>query len=154
MITNGSVNPSNAIADYGSTYEITCDESFGIHGTGTMTCGVGGNFDQTSTCEGPCNKPLIPNGIVSPTNTTIDFGSTYEVTCDTGAVLLGSWIMTCSAEGNFDQTPTCGKNFQNFAIVSMVFSKQVYIYLYKHILDFQNYHIFAGSAVYTAIIFT
>ena len=64
-----------------------------------------------------CNKPVIPNGSVSPSNATVGFEETYEVTCDAGFELFDesfeifseNFIMTCGAAGVFDQTPTCGK---------------------------------------------
>ena len=62
-----------------------------------------------------CNKPVIPNGSVSPISpfnaNTVGYGATYEVTCESGFVMLNteSSIMTCGAAGIFNQTPTCGK---------------------------------------------
>ena len=56
-----------------------------------------------------CNKPTIPDGIVSPSGATVDYAATYEVTCSTGFTISGTTTMTCGADGTFDQTPTCGK---------------------------------------------
>ena len=97
---------------------VTCDEGFGILGTGTMTCGADGTFYQTPTCEGPCTRPVIPNGSVNPSDGTVEYGSTYDVTCDEGfGIIHGTGTMTCGAGGNFDQKPTCGK-YLNFVIVN------------------------------------
>ena len=108
MITDGSVSPSNATIDYGSSYEITCNTDFKIAGPSVMTCGgADGHFYLTPTCQGPCDKPSISEGIVSPSDPTIDYGSSYEITCTAGFRIVGSATMTCSADGNFDQMPTC-----------------------------------------------
>ena len=54
-----------------------------------------------------CAKPYISDGSVSPSEATVDYGATYEVTCNTGFAISGSGAMICGAEGVFDQTPTC-----------------------------------------------
>jgi hypothetical protein len=54
-----------------------------------------------------CNKPTISDGSVSPSDATIDYDATYEVSCETGFTISGSSTMTCGADGTFDQTPTC-----------------------------------------------
>ena len=54
-----------------------------------------------------CAKPTIPDGTVSPTDATVNYAAAYEVTCNTGFTISGSSTMTCGADGNFDQTPTC-----------------------------------------------
>ena len=63
------------------------------------------NFSVTT-----CDKPTIGNGTVSPSDATVDYEATYEVTCDTGYTISGTSTMTCAADGNFDQTPTCEGN--------------------------------------------
>ena len=54
-----------------------------------------------------CAKPTISDGSVSPTDTTVNYEATYEVTCNTGFTISGSSTMTCGVDGNFDQNPTC-----------------------------------------------
>ena len=54
-----------------------------------------------------CSKPSISHGSVSPSDATVDYEATYEVTCDVGFTISGSTTMTCGADGNFDQDPTC-----------------------------------------------
>ena len=44
---------------------------------------------------------------MSPSDATVDYEGTYEVTCDDGFTISGSPTMTCGADGNFYQTPTC-----------------------------------------------
>ena len=62
-----------------------------------------------------CAKPTITNGNVSPSDATVDYDATYDVTCDAGFTISGSITMTCGADGTFDQTPTCeGKKQTNF----------------------------------------
>ena len=59
-----------------------------------------------------CAKPSISDGSVSPTDATVNYEATYEVTCNDGFTISGSSTMTCGADGNFDQNPTCaGINF-------------------------------------------
>ena len=49
---------------------------------------------------------------MSPSNETVEYGATYEVTCNTGFTITGSSTMVCGADGNVDQTPKCrGKTF-------------------------------------------
>ena len=55
-----------------------------------------------------CIKPVIPNGSVSPSNASVPFMATYEVTCDDGCRMIGGQTMTCGTGGVFDQTPICG----------------------------------------------
>ena len=55
-----------------------------------------------------CEKPSITDGTVNPSNATaVVYGSSYEVTCNTDFRIVGSTTMTCSGDGNFDQSPTC-----------------------------------------------
>ena len=54
-----------------------------------------------------CDKPTITGGAVSPANATVEQGESYEVTCDNGYTINGSTSMTCQADTNFDETPTC-----------------------------------------------
>ena len=54
-----------------------------------------------------CAKPSIADGSVSPSEATVEYGATYEVTCNSGSTISSSSTMTCGADGNFDQTPTC-----------------------------------------------
>ena len=54
-----------------------------------------------------CTKPSISDGSVRPSEATVNYGATYEVTCDDGFAISGSSTMTCGTYGGFDQTPTC-----------------------------------------------
>ena len=54
-----------------------------------------------------CTKPLVSDGSVSPSNETVDYEATYEVTCNTGFAISGISTMACGVNGTFDQTPTC-----------------------------------------------
>ena len=54
-----------------------------------------------------CDKPSISGASVSPTDATVDYEATYEVTCNTGFTISGPSTMTCGADGTFDETPTC-----------------------------------------------
>ena len=56
---------------------------------------------------GTCAKPSISDGSVSPSDDTVNYEATYEVTCDDDFAISGSSTMICGADGGFDQTPTC-----------------------------------------------
>ena len=56
-----------------------------------------------------CSTPSIYNGNVNPAEPTVDYGMSYEVTCDAGFSNYRSATMTCGVDRNFDQTPECGK---------------------------------------------
>ena len=59
-----------------------------------------------------CAKPLISDSSVSPSNETVHYEATYEITCNTGFTMSGSSTMICGVNGTFDQTPTCqGKDY-------------------------------------------
>ena len=60
------------------------------------------NFSVTT-----CDKPTIVNGTVSPSDATVDYEATYEVTCASGYTISGTSTMTCGTDGTFDQTPIC-----------------------------------------------
>ena len=60
-----------------------------------------------------CDKPTISDGRVSPSDATVDYDATYEVSCDDGLTIFGSSTMTCGADGTFDQTPTCEGKIEN-----------------------------------------
>ena len=59
-----------------------------------------------------CSKPSISDGSVSPSDETVDYEATYNVTCYTGFTISGPSTMTCGADGTFDQTPTCQGKIQ------------------------------------------
>ena len=50
------MSPSDETVDYEDVYEITCNTGFTMYGSSTMTCGAGGSFDQTPTCQGKMQK--------------------------------------------------------------------------------------------------
>ena len=60
-----------------------------------------------------CDKPIIFDGDVSPSDATVDFQATYEVSCFEGFTISASSTMTCGADGTFDQTPTCEGKIEN-----------------------------------------
>ena len=59
------------------------------------------------TSLGTCTKPTIENGSVSPSDDTIEAGSSYTATCSNGYILSGSATMECSDEGTLSTAPTC-----------------------------------------------
>ena len=62
--------------------------------------------DWTLISATTCNKPTIENGLVAPSNDTVDYDETYTVTCDTGYTVDNS-ILTCGADGTLDVDATC-----------------------------------------------
>ena len=88
-----------------------------------------------------CDKPTIYGGSVSPSDATVSYSETYEITCDTGLQILnGASIITCGADENFDQIPICGKcnqlKFIRLKIKELML--QYYIILSDVILHFIN----------------
>ena len=58
--------------------------------------------------SGPCEKPEIENGEVSPTSETVKSGESYEVTCSSGHSLSEPTLstLTCT-NGELSTLPTC-----------------------------------------------
>ena len=54
-----------------------------------------------------CSKPVIANGVLSPVNDTVDFGSDYTVTCNNGYTATSTEAMNCTANGTLDIVHTC-----------------------------------------------
>ena len=53
-----------------------------------------------------CDAPTVSQGTLDPTTATVDYESTYTVTCATGYTVADS-VMTCAADGTYDVTATC-----------------------------------------------
>ena len=61
----------------------------------------------------------MSDGSVTPSDATVNYEATYEVTCNVGYIISGSSTMTCGASGGFDQTPTCqGKSQKMYSSVN------------------------------------
>ena len=58
-----------------------------------------------------CDKPSILNGNVSPSNATVNYGESYELTCDVGYIKMdpSTSVIRCGADGSYDHAPSCGK---------------------------------------------
>ena len=54
-----------------------------------------------------CSRPTIANGTVAPTNASIGQGESYEVSCSSGFILVGSDTVTCLYDETFDNYPVC-----------------------------------------------
>ena len=54
-----------------------------------------------------CTKPTIENGSVSPSDDTIEAGSSYTATCNNGYTLSGTATMECNDDGTLMTAPTC-----------------------------------------------
>ena len=54
-----------------------------------------------------CRKPNITNGEINPASDTVDFGSDYNVTCNTGYTASSLWAMNCTADGTLDAEHKC-----------------------------------------------
>ena len=68
------------------------------------------NFSNSNSVRS-CLKPVILHETVLPDARTVNYGETYEVTCEAGRDLQGNSVMTCvSNDGqdlNFKHTHTC-----------------------------------------------
>ena len=76
-----------------------------------------------------CAAPTIASGTVSPLDDSVNYGESYAVTCNDGYTISGSPTMTCSADGAFDQSPTCleSKNLTNY---NKYYSQLLYLYIH------------------------
>ena len=59
------------------------------------------------TLLGTCTKPLIEHGSVSPSDDTIEAGSTYTANCSIGHNLSGNATMECNDDRTLSTAPTC-----------------------------------------------
>ena len=68
---------------------------------------MSGVYMQKYFSVSTCAQPSISEGSVNPSDTTVNYEATYQVTCNVGFTISGSRTMICGAGGGFDQTPTC-----------------------------------------------
>ena len=61
---------------------------------------------QTSIISEPCNKPAVQGGTLTPDTETVDSGSTYQVSCNSGFKISGSPTITCT-NGQLSTSPSC-----------------------------------------------
>merc|ERR1712136_193707 len=110
---NGQVTCSKEPIGASDTCTFICLDGFELSGTGTLTCGSDGNFDNAvPTCEAvvvTCTNPSNPaNGQVTCTNDPSGASDTCTFTCLDGFELSGTGTLTCGSDGNFDNAvPTC-----------------------------------------------
>ena len=64
-------------------------------------------FCFPDTSPETCTKPIIENGSVSPTDDTIEVGSSYTATCSNGQTLSGTATMECNDDGTLSTAPNC-----------------------------------------------
>ena len=62
-----------------------------------------------------CSKPDIANGVVSPANNTVDFGSDYKLSCNDGYTASSTVTMNCTANGTLDVEHTCDSKPLNYS---------------------------------------
>ena len=60
----------------------------------------------TAIVSASCNKPTIQDGTVTPDTGTVESGSTYQVSCNSGFTISGSPTITCT-NGQLSTYPTC-----------------------------------------------
>ena len=54
-----------------------------------------------------CSKPDNANATITPSDSTIDVGASYTITCANNYVQSGGTNMTCTDTNVFDKTPSC-----------------------------------------------
>ncbi|KAL5261519.1 hypothetical protein ACHWQZ_G007285 [Mnemiopsis leidyi] len=105
-VPNGSVSPDTDTIESGSKYTVTCSSGYTISGVGDVTC-TDGTLSSLPTCNpSPCNKPTIQDGTLTPSGSTIDSGSNYQVSCNSGFTISGSPTITCT-NGQLSESPSC-----------------------------------------------
>ena len=74
-----------------------------------------GKFNvKNITSVNTCNKPVISDGVVSPENDTVDFGSDYTVTCNNGYTASSTEAMSCTESGTLNAEHTCDSKAENY----------------------------------------
>ncbi|KAL5264684.1 hypothetical protein ACHWQZ_G005683 [Mnemiopsis leidyi] len=109
-IQDGTLNPDQLTYNSGDTFEVVCNTGFSLEDISlkTVTCTDGELSELPSCSPGPCEKPEIENGEVSPTSETVKSGESYEVTCSSGHSLSEPTLstLTCT-NGELSTLPTC-----------------------------------------------
>ncbi|KAL5261524.1 hypothetical protein ACHWQZ_G007290 [Mnemiopsis leidyi] len=105
-IQDGTLTPSGSTIDSGSNYQVSCNSGFTISGSPTITC-TNGQLSEFPSCQpSPCNKPTIQDGTLTPSGSTVESGSNYQVSCNSGFTISGSPTITCT-NGQLSEFPSC-----------------------------------------------
>ena len=56
--------------------------------------------------SGPCWKPGVPEGVLTPSSNTVESGGGYTVSCNPGLLLSGPPHVTC-VDGVLSELPSC-----------------------------------------------
>jgi hypothetical protein len=78
-----------------------------LYGNDTIDCNEDGSLSSAPTCTATCSAPSIENGVVSPSNGTIEAGQSFNASCNEGYVLYGNDTIDCNEDGSLSSAPTC-----------------------------------------------
>ncbi|XP_052807627.1 sushi, von Willebrand factor type A, EGF and pentraxin domain-containing protein 1-like [Mya arenaria] len=105
VIANGTVESPRG-SKYGEVAIVSCDVGFERSGSSFITCGNGPYWSDIPDCTiKDCGDFNILLGHVNSSETV--YGSVLAVTCDTGHVISGPSVVSCTADGSWSYSPTC-----------------------------------------------
>ncbi|KAJ8029322.1 Sushi, von Willebrand factor type A, EGF and pentraxin domain-containing protein 1 [Holothuria leucospilota] len=104
------LNPNKSVFEAREEVSFSCNEGYELTGPEKAVCDEQETWNPPTapTCLVICYIPDLDHGTVTPT-ITIKVGDTAKVTCDVGFSVYppSSSIMTCQADGTWDQEPAC-----------------------------------------------
>ncbi|XP_072396415.1 uncharacterized protein [Diabrotica undecimpunctata] len=106
-IANGEYNLVNDSVGYLSRVIYSCDEGYEMIGRAQLACDIDERWNgPPPRCEAlQCEPPVeIANGVIDISNGT-SYGSSIQYSCNNGFILEGQSILTCLANGQYDQSP-------------------------------------------------
>ncbi|XP_056305905.1 sushi, von Willebrand factor type A, EGF and pentraxin domain-containing protein 1 [Danio aesculapii] len=95
------------------TVRITCSEGFDLIGSSVVTCGPDGQWRDLPECHRKvpkiiCSAPAVENRWIKPGESTqFTPQDTVSITCNEGFDLIGSSVVTCGPDGQWQDLPKC-----------------------------------------------
>ncbi|XP_009295403.2 sushi, von Willebrand factor type A, EGF and pentraxin domain-containing protein 1 isoform X1 [Danio rerio] len=95
------------------TVSITCSEGFDLIGSSVVTCGPNGQWRDLPECHRKvpkmtCPAPAVENRSIKPgERTQYTPQDTVSITCSEGFDLIGSSLVTCGPDGQWQNLPKC-----------------------------------------------
>ncbi|XP_017779814.1 PREDICTED: uncharacterized protein LOC108565063 isoform X2 [Nicrophorus vespilloides] len=110
-IANGEYTLLNNSIGYLSRVIYTCDKGYLMVGRAQLACDIDERWNgPPPRCEAiTCRPPVeITNGSIKISNSAFIFGTIIEYSCNPGFKLIGSNVLTCLENGQYDVVPpTC-----------------------------------------------
>ncbi|XP_016403949.1 sushi, von Willebrand factor type A, EGF and pentraxin domain-containing protein 1-like isoform X2 [Sinocyclocheilus rhinocerous] len=92
------------------TATIVCSEGFVLTGSPQVTCGPDGQWQGLPVCRSKvitCSAPAVANGRIKPGSRVYKPKDTVDVICNEGFDLIGSPVVTCGPEGQWQALLEC-----------------------------------------------